>query len=413
MRKPFWLIITAAVLLIGLIAGQLYGVVKAANQQEEQFNSQVEMAMNSIENRIGDNNEVCTSISGCLIDDNKSSCSKFLCKDDVWKYTDAIVSEELEKFNIDLNYDFDFCYKNSNNEIAKSETVHTVEMEEVFNKAGIVLYLDFPDKWDYLRNQMGGVFISSILIIFFLSVVFVLTYRYYRKERAFSLRTRDFINNMTHEFKTPLTNISLANRMMSKEFVNEMEHLQKYATIIDEENERLVKNCEDLLQMAKIENMTEAFRESIDTHEIIKAVVETFDFVYEEHRLRFDLNLDAANCRVLGKETYFFNTLKNLIDNAIKYSKEEVLIRISTKNLGGKLHLEVVDNGIGIEAEQLEHIFDKFYRVSEGDEHNVKGFGLGLSYVKTVITKMNGKIKVLSRPGKGSTFGISLPVASA
>jgi len=135
MRRPFWLMITAVVLVIGLIVNQIIWVVKAADEQEKQFNSKVELAMTGIEDGIGDDNEVCSSLEGCLIVEQKQSCGKFLKSERAWRRTDSIVSAELRRFDIELDYEFDFCYEES---LAASTTIHTQDMERVFNEAGII-----------------------------------------------------------------------------------------------------------------------------------------------------------------------------------------------------------------------------------------------------------------------------------
>jgi two-component system phosphate regulon sensor histidine kinase PhoR len=321
-----------------------------------------------------------------------------------------MIASELKKFDINLYYNFDICYAQPK----RTDPLNGYEqnMDKVFDQSGIVLYLEFPDKSKYLRNQIGPVFISSILLIVFLSFVFVLTYRYYKRERAFSERTRDFINNMTHEFKTPLTNIALANRMVVNG-LNEKDHekLLHYSAIIADENNRLVKNCDDLLQMAKIENTEDEFADVIDVHDIIHSVVQRKEKTKTQDSFSIQLMLDASQSQVLGIDSLFSNTVSNLIDNAIKYSDSPAEIMIETINIGDEILVRVVDNGIGMEEGDIQHIFDKFYRVSEGDKHNVKGFGLGLAYVNMVIKKMKGRIKVESKYGKGTTFKIMIPNA--
>ena len=216
---------------------------------------------------------------------------------------------------------------------------------------------------------------------------------------------------MTHEFQTPLTNISLSASMIDRAVKNneDLGKITHYTNIIGEENARLAKNTDDLLQMSRLENLDDAFTEKVDTHEIISKVIASRRSAVGEFNVNLDLQ--AKTHRVLGSESLFYNTISNLIDNAIKYSKDAPELTVSTSNEKGLLHIKIRDKGIGMKAEHIEHIFDKFYRVSEGDEHNVKGFGLGLAYVKMVITKMKGNIKVESKLGTGTTFNIMIPTA--
>jgi two-component system phosphate regulon sensor histidine kinase PhoR len=408
-KSPFWIISIAAVLLVGLIINQIFWVYTSANQQEEQFNKQIEMAMTSIGDNIEEYWELQESVDCCLIEDENSSCKMSMSSDMVWMRTDKMIEEELQRFDIDLNYNFDICFKDNVKEIEGYEQ----SMDKVFEKSGIVLYLDFPDKSKYLRNQIGPVFISSILLIVFLSIVFVMTYRYYKRERDFSQRTRDFINNMTHEFKTPLTNISLANKMITSGLGSvKDEKLLHFASIIDDENQRLNKNCDDLLQMASIENSQVAFTELIDVHEILKEVIAVKKKTKIQQSLTIAGDLKANKWKVLGKESLFFNTISNLLDNAIKYADKPLEIVVSTENKGDMLQLKIQDNGMGMKEEHIDNIFDKFYRITEKDTHDVKGFGLGLAYVKMVINRMKGSIKVESKLGLGTTFSIIIPTSS-
>ncbi|NOQ72549.1 MAG: hypothetical protein GQ574_11135 [Crocinitomix sp.] len=410
-KGPFWLMGVAAVLLVGLIVNQIFWVFNSAAQQEEQFNKQTQMALSSIEQNIREDAELQNSVDCCLVEEQQSSCVESLQDENAWERTDNMIAAELQRFDIDLHYNFDICYAQPK----RTDPIAGYEqnMDKVFDQSGIVLYLEFPNKSKYLRNQIGPVFISSILFIVFLSFVFALTYRYYKRERVFSQRTRDFINNMTHEFKTPLTNISLANSMIARG-LNEKEHekLLHYSSIISDENQRLVKNCDDLLQMAKIENTESEFVDIIDVHQIIESVVLRKQKTKAAGVFSIQLELNADQSRVLGKESLFSNTVSNLIDNAIKYSNKSVEIIISTENVAGEIRLRIADNGIGMEEEYIHNIFDKFYRVPEGDRHNVKGFGLGLAYVKMVVNKMKGHIKVESKFGFGTTFNIIIPISN-
>lgn len=407
-RNPsFWLMGIVALLCIGLISSQIAWVLDAAQKQEEQFDKQTQLALESIESKIMNDEDLRYSVDCCMSDYGYTSCKPVIGSDDVWLRTDSMISSELQKYEIDLDYEFDFCYTNPDG--SNKFEAYERNMDKVFDQSGIVLFLEFPDKSKFLRQQIGPVFISAVLMTIVLSFLFVLIFRNYRKERQFSQRTRDFINNMTHEFQTPLTNISLANGMIERSVgkENQLEKIKQYTAIITEENERLAKNCEDLLQMARLENLDEAFTQEVNTHSVIQKVIASRSSAIED--LKVELELNAKQFKVLGSESLFYNTVSNLVDNAIKYSINAPLLVISTSNEKGMLHIQVKDHGIGMKAEHVDQIFDKFYRISEGDKHTVKGFGLGLAYVKMVITKMSGQIKVESKLGSGTTFKIAIP----
>ncbi len=405
-KSSWWLVGISTILLVGLIINQVLWVFNSAEQQEAQFNKQIQMALASIENEIDKDQEISESVGCCLVEDENESCSSFIGNDQVWSKTDSMIASELSRFDIDLNYNFDFCFENPG-----AEETYVQNMDKVFEDSGIILYLEFPDRSKYLRNQIGPVFISSILLIVFLSFMFVLTYRYYKRERNLAQKTRDFINNMTHEFNTPLTNISLANSMIARGVESlPKEKIKHYTGIIEEENARLAKNCEDLLQMARIDNEENEFVETINVHEIITKAIESSKNGSSENNIQFSQDLKAKQFLVLGKESLFYNTITNLVDNAIKYSETDLEITISSSNMGSQICIEITDNGVGIPSKHLNNIFDKFYRVTEGDQHNVKGFGLGLAYVKMVINKMKGSVAAKSKEGVGSTFEINLPI---
>lgn len=223
---------------------------------------------------------------------------------------------------------------------------------------------------------------------------------------------KDFINNMTHEFKTPISTIAIASETISQPgIVNTPERLFTYSGIIHEEAARLNMQVERVLQTVKAERREfQLNKEKIDLHELIKAIIESFNVNANNKKGEIKLNLSATNCFVIADKHHLTNVIFNLLDNAVKYSDQSPIITISTVNEGNKLLLSVSDNGIGIKKEYLKRIFDKFFRVPSGNIHNVKGFGLGLSYVKSIVKLHRWKIKVNSEPGKGSTFTIIIPL---
>jgi len=221
--------------------------------------------------------------------------------------------------------------------------------------------------------------------------------------------TRDFINNITHEFKTPLTNIALANSMISKnEHVSGDEKLHQYSEIIKSEHKKLTNRVETLLDIARIENGKTGFCETIDVCNIIKCTAESYQVQVQQLNGKIILDKVADKCLVNADKEQFQIVISNLIDNAIKYCDKKPEIIIRTSNKGNYVIIEIEDNGIGIKPEHQKQIFEKYYRVPTGDLHNVKGFGIGLSTVKAIIESMNGDIDVHSKLGKGTKFIIKL-----
>ncbi len=225
----------------------------------------------------------------------------------------------------------------------------------------------------------------------------------------------DFINNMTHELKTPISTISLAGQMLSDPSIRKSpSSLQHLSEVITEESKRLRFQVEKVLQMSVFDNTGSALKfTEVDANSIIANVINTFKIKVEKYGGSLTSLLEADNALVRVDEMQFTNVIFNLLDNAVKYMDEErePMLEITTKDIAGNmLEIRVKDNGIGIKKDDLKRIFDKFFRVSTGNRHDVKGFGLGLAYVKKMITLFGGNISVESEFGKGSTFVITLPL---
>ena len=224
----------------------------------------------------------------------------------------------------------------------------------------------------------------------------------------------DFINNMTHEFKTPIATISLAvDAMKNEKVLQDRDKIGYFSQIIKEENQRMNRQVETILKASQLEKQeVDLNLKPVHVHEIIKDVADNFGLQLEEKKGRAELLLNAENDLINADEVHFSNLINNLIDNGIKYSKENVpvYIRITTQSNGKNLTIKVEDNGIGMNKETVKRVFERFYRAHTGNIHNVKGFGLGLSYVKTIIEAHHGQIKADSTLGKGSTFTIEIPL---
>ena len=233
------------------------------------------------------------------------------------------------------------------------------------------------------------------------------------REKRLSEHTNDFLNNMTHEFKTPLTNIALAGKMITKDASNRQEEkIKHYSEIILAENEKLRLQVEQVLSMTALERGEIPLRKTeLDVHELIREAIKYISIQIENKQGELKLNLDAENPVIFGDKTHLVNALYNLVDNAIKYSPEKPELSIRTHNHEKQFILVVSDKGIGIEKEYQKKVFEKFFRVPTGDVHDVKGFGLGLSYIKKIVELHQGKIDLESTPGKGTTFTITLPNA--
>jgi two-component system phosphate regulon sensor histidine kinase PhoR len=217
---------------------------------------------------------------------------------------------------------------------------------------------------------------------------------------------------MTHEFKTPIATISLAvDALKNEKVVGDKEKTAYFTGIIREENKRMNKQVETILQAAMLDrNEMQLNIQKVKAHELINDAVNNISLPLSEKNGKIECELHAENDLIMADEVHFTNIINNLLDNAVKYSKDNLLIKIHTESNGSALKIRIEDNGIGMNRETLSRIFEKFYRAHTGNLHNVKGFGLGLSYVKTMVAAHKGSIKADSTIGKGSTFTISIPV---
>jgi len=261
---------------------------------------------------------------------------------------------------------------------------------------------------------------SIIMAVFFTIVIitaFYLTVRTMLRQKKLSEIKNDFINNMTHEFKTPIATISLAvDALRNEKVISDRVKMGYFNSIIKEENQRMNRQVETILKASQLEKQeVELVLKPQHVHEVIKEVADNFSLQLNEKNGKVELDLNAKEDLIEADEVHFSNLVNNLIDNAVKYAKDNVPpeIKISTQSNVKHFIFQIDDNGIGMTKETLKRIFEKFYRAHTGNIHNVKGFGLGLSYVKTMVDAHGGEIKADSVPGSGRTFIIKLPLKKA
>lgn len=258
---------------------------------------------------------------------------------------------------------------------------------------------------------MGLHLMGSTIFTLIILITFIITMSIILRQKKMSEIKSDFINNMTHEFKTPIATISLAaDSITNAKVIDSPDMIRYFTEIIKEENKRMNSQVENVLQMSLIDKRDFRFLiQETDIHDIIRRAVNNIGLQIEKREGNIETVLNAEQSMVLTDEHHFMNVLNNLLDNANKYSVEQPIIKIITENTPSGILIIVEDHGIGISKEEQFRIFDKFYRVHTGNIHNIKGFGLGLSYVKAVIQALGGKISLKSEVGKGSSFMIELP----
>ena len=327
---------------------------------------------------------------------------------------EKIIDISLARKKMDIDYEFLIYDKELNKiVISNSENPKILKSEFSINlfqndliDSNLDLYIYFPDKDKFIGENNFYSLMFSVLFIVLIAMCF-----YYVFLKLFDLKKlseikNDFIDNMTHELKTPISTISLACEALLDEDVKPKAK-EKYVTIIDKENARLGSQVERVLDIAKTEKDSYRFElKSVDIHKIINASLNIIEFKISKRKGKILKKLDADNGTILGNERHLLNVLNNLLDNANKYSMESPEIFVETKSTKDYVDICIRDKGIGIKKSSLNKIFDKFYREPQGNIHNVKGFGLGLSYVKNILDKHNAKISVNSKINVGTEFNI-------
>jgi two-component system phosphate regulon sensor histidine kinase PhoR len=248
---------------------------------------------------------------------------------------------------------------------------------------------------------------TMIMVLGFVYTIYIIL-----SQKRLAEIKNDFINNMTHEFKTPIATIAIANESIRDPRVfASREKMEYYSDVIRDENQRMLRQVENVLQMAQIDKGELALKQgSLDVHDVLQQAISSSALTVEQRSGTIRTDFSASEFTIFGDGNHLLNVFINLIDNANKYSPETPEITIRTSNTDSSILISISDQGIGMTKETQKRIFDTFYRASTGNIHDVKGFGLGLSYVKAIVEKHMGSITVHSEPGKGSTFIVSLPL---
>ena len=271
-----------------------------------------------------------------------------------------------------------------------------------------------PNIQSFVLQSLRWRIIISIGFTLIILTAFYLTVRTMLRQKKLGEIKNDFINNMTHEFKTPIATISLAvDAMRNEKVIQDPEKMGYFNAIIKEENQRMNRQVETILKASQLERQdTDLNLKPLHVHEVIQEVVDNFILQLEDKKGKVELSLNANNDLINADEIHFSNLVNNLVDNAVKYAKDNTppVIKLTTLSNGKHFTMKIEDNGIGMNRETVKRIFERFYRAHTGNVHNVKGFGLGLSYVKTMVEAHDGDIKAESILGKGSTFTLDLPL---
>ena len=410
-------VILSIVSIVGIIGTQIIWFKKAFDKSESEFNKSLYIALNQ-------------SLKGVLLYNNASTIPVDPIKKLEHNYYAVMVNDqinadvleyylktEFQKLNIRQSFEYRI-FDCANEQLMYGGYVegdHQFE-KEIVNRNLPVLKSDNYYFTVYFPNQTFDIVTSMSLWIFSCVVLFIVlvffTYSLFviLKQKRLSEIQKDFINNMTHEIKTPVSIISAsAETIRNPLIVEQPQRLFNYANIIIEESNRLKNAIDRVLSIAESNRIIKYNKNRINIHQLLE---ETTTNICQQSKknisLKFDFN--ASKYILIGDEFYLSNLISNLIENAIKYSRDELTLSITTRNINSLIEINITDNGIGIEKKYLNKIFDKFYRVPTGNIHDAKGFGIGLSYVKQIVKLHKGNIKVQSELNKGSSFIIQLPI---
>jgi two-component system phosphate regulon sensor histidine kinase PhoR len=431
--------------LVGIIVIQVSWIKNMLLIKKEQMHDQATTAMYEIAeelsagksrfsllNNPADINELS---DGSLIDLLKSpSVADKFTADDIQrklrksfaKYGQPTVRFEFAVISVKNNNDYELASPGfeQSYETALGDSVHNrISIWPLLSLSGSETESMAPDESlivvisglrEYVVRSMGLMVAGALLFTFIIIAAFFVTVRTILRQKKLSEIKSDFINNMTHELKTPLATISLAvDFLRNEKIVSNREKVIEYAGVIKDENNRMNSQVERILQAALLDKQSQENKlKQLSVHRVLETIKDHFALRLNERNGSLTLHPGATSDLIMADELQFNNMVSNLVENAVKYSREDVLpeIHIHTMDNGKYIRIRVEDNGIGMNRETLKRIFEKFYRAHTGNLHNVKGFGLGLSYVRSIVDAHNGKVRAESTPGKGSVFIVDIPL---
>ena len=425
MKKVFPVIVVLITLsVLGILFIQMQWIKNAVLVKKEQYEQSRLNTMKSIKQSLNESFLQKYALhNGGVVDFDEASRQRTLAR----KFTAQVFSEDevnniiqraLRSNNIKEGFEYNITnifgesiLHSDNFHVGQNDMAQIIKLSSDNSLQPETLYLYTRGNNKYFINDMGWMIVASIILTTIIISAFALTVRTLFNQKKLSEIKSDFINNMTHELKTPLATISLAvDALNNAKVIHDEEKIRYYSGMIREENKRMNKQVETILQSARLERQETSLNlQQLDAHEVIRKVTDNLTLQIQEKHGTLVLNLKATRMKVKADEVHFSNIIFNLLDNAIKYSKDPLRIEIETVNNGNMLAIRIKDNGIGMNKETQSRVFEKFYRAHTGNLHNVKGFGLGLSYVKAMVEAHRGRVKIDSTLGKGSTFIVSLP----
>jgi two-component system phosphate regulon sensor histidine kinase PhoR len=421
-KTVYIIIIISSMALLGIFFTQVYWVKESFNLKEEQFANSVRIALKGVANQML-NYELSRLNKFPANDPEDLSRNMPNVKNINPSLLDFKVTEEFNCMQVGRDYAYGIIDLEENSIIMGKygkhqddllRSPHAIPMTGFHDSDHFILAAFFPNQSNMLLMRMINWLVLSVLFALLLVLSFYFTVHFLFRQKRLSEMKSDFINNMTHEFKTPLATISLASEMMMKKDINENPcKTGRYARVIFDENTRLQLQVEQILNISSLERGEFKLKpRETDVHELIVQTASNFSLIIRQRMGTLKKELQATNSTLVADKVHITNVMVNLLDNANKYSPEAPEITIRTWNTDSGLVISVEDKGIGISHENQKHIFKNLYRVPTGNIYNVKGFGIGLFYVKTIVEAHGGTIKLWSEPAKGSRFDVYLPFVS-
>jgi len=332
---------------------------------------------------------------------------------------DLLIGNELQRLGLDLDYEYGIVSEGYPTRIRSKYFSYNEKSEykapifrDMDSNTAFALMVNFPKKRGFLVNSILGMAMLSLAFTLIIVLAFVSAIYQLIRQKQISEIKSDFINNMTHEFKTPIATINLAvEAIRNPSSIGDQEKVLRYLGMIREENKRMHAQVENVLRISKLEkNQLDIKKERMMMHDLIQTAVDHIQLIVDDRQGKIEVHLESDRDEVLANETHMTNVLVNILDNAVKYSPEAPKIEVKTELLKNQILVSIRDEGAGMSKAVLKKVFEKFYREHTGNIHNVKGHGLGLAYVKKIVEDHQGEVYAESERGKGSTFYIKLPL---
>lgn len=399
-----WLIAASALGILALIGFQVSWMRHSRMLLEEQFNNRVNMALCSTVEKLAANPDHSDEVKACCAQPSASACNKNFEALLKQPEMESALTEALQFYQIDLPYRLAITPKDSNNALPK----YSCSLGPILESDTHLLSVEFQGKTEYFLKQMGLMLVSSITILAFICVIFGIASLYLLRQKRLSDRNRDFFNHMTHEFRTPLTNIRLASSLLLRK--NQELAGNDYLGIIRRECDQLTHQVENVLQLASLEKGDyQLQKQSLNLHQLAEEVVSGMALQIRESEGRVELAPRDADSTLIGDPFHLGNAFRNILDNALKYSGPRPMVQIGIESVPTGWRIRFTDNGGGLPAQDRRKIFKKFHRCDNALCSGKKGFGLGLAYVKKIVDLHKGQVSVFNAAGKGACFEVFLP----